>query len=147
MSDEFSPTWEEWFWSTVFPNPASWVMDRSGESQFYLIANLGFTSATVLANTAYQYYFGSISAEAIALHGSRFNAAGYAATGSPSVYNTLRVLRNAPPWLAAGAASSMLDENTDFYSRIHTEDDPFIESRRASYAAPHLIVRAYNYLR
>ncbi len=146
MDDDFSPTWEEWLWSTILPNPASWVMDRSGESQLYLIGNLAFTSVGVISATAYQYFFGTISADAIALHGSRFHAAGYAATGSPGVANTLRILRNAPPWMAAGAGATILDEKTDFYSRMHTKDDPFIESHRISRAAPHLVVRAYNYL-
>ncbi len=147
MDDDFSPTWEEYIWSILLPNPGSWVMDRSGESQLYLVGNLAFTSSTVLAATAYQYYFGTISAEAIALHGSRFHAAGYTATGGPGVANTLRILRKAPPWMAAGAGRTIVDEHTDFYSRMHTSDDPYLNIRRAGFAAPHLVVRAFDFLR
>ncbi len=150
MSDEFSPTWEEWFWSTLFPNPASWVTDRSGESQLYLISNLAFTSSTVLASTAYQYYFGTITAEAIALHGSRFNAAGYAATGSPGVYNTLRILRKAPPWMAAGAGAQLLEDHTDFYDRQGSPDygreDPFHYGKSDLHEISHMAATFYNYL-
>ncbi len=114
MSD-FSPTWEEWLYSTFLPNPATWVTDTSGESQFYLGVNLAGTGTSVIAATAYNYYFGTISAEAIALHGSRFHAAGYMATSGPGVANTLRVLSKAPPWMAAGIGRDFVEHHTDFY--------------------------------
>ncbi len=151
MSDEFSPTWEEWFWSTIFPNPASWVTDRSGESQLYLFGNLSFTASTVIASTAYQYFFGlGTSAEAIALHGSRFNAAGYAATNSPGLWNTLRVFRKAPPWMAAGAGSQLLEDHTDFYSRQgspnYGREDPFHYGKSDLHEFSHMVVSAFNRL-
>ncbi len=117
---EFSPTWEEWIYSTVAPQPHTWITDTSGESQFYLGANVSFTVASILASSTYYYYFGVITPEMIALHGSRAHAAGYMATGSPGAWNTLRILRNSPPYIAAGVASDAYDAG----GGLRVDNDP-----------------------
>ncbi len=124
---EFSPTWEEWLLSTIFPNPGNWITDSSGESQFYLFANLSATAYAGLASMGYHYYFGGITPDMILKHGSKWRAAGYLATDSPGLANTLRILRRAPPWMAAGVGRDVLDKHAS--DNIH--GNPFIADARA----------------
>ena len=84
-------------------------VSQSRSSQFYLFTNLSTTAYAGLGSMGYQYYFGSISADDIVKHGSRWRAAGYMATDSPGLARTIRIFRKAPPWMAAGIGRDVLD--------------------------------------
>ncbi len=44
MPDDFTPTVEEYFWSTVYPRPHRVWTDKSGESAFYFDINMTLAS-------------------------------------------------------------------------------------------------------
>ncbi len=47
--EDFTPTWEEWLFSTVsLPNPYHWYTDKSGESAFYGGINFSLLTAQLI---------------------------------------------------------------------------------------------------
>ncbi len=49
VPDDFTPTFEEWFWSTIFPGP---IWEKSGEQMMYFSINVS------MATFALWYYQG-----------------------------------------------------------------------------------------
>jgi len=115
MSDEFTPTLEEFVYSFV---PTQWF-NPTLENLWYWNIKTSMVIGGIAIRTAILYPY--VTAANVALHGSRLAAAGYAATESFSVYSILSKARNigivltTPPLLIGTAAVA---------AQVHTLSSP-----------------------